>query len=176
MIFRDRVDAGKQLAEEVVRNVTGQGLVLGIPRGGVVTAGIVAEELNWPLDILAAKKIPSPENPELAVGANVKPPSPKLLVKLKNIKQVVLIDDGVATGQTLEAGIKYLQDLALFVIAAVPIAAKDSAERIKKIADKWICLSEPEDLKAVGQYYQEFDQVSDAEVVKLLYEANRRFG
>jgi predicted phosphoribosyltransferase len=141
-----------------------------------VTARIVAGKLNWPLDILVAKKITEPENPELAVGANVKPPSPLLLAKLKNVKQVVLVDDGVATGQTLEAGIKYLQGLTLLVIAAVPVAAKDSADRLKKIADEWICLSEPEDLAAVGQYYQEFDQVGDEEVVKLLHEANRRFG
>jgi len=155
MIFVNRVDAGQKLAEIVVKKIQGKGLVLGIPRGGVVVAKIVANKLGWPLDILAAKKIGAPGNPELAVGARIKPPLPKL----KGIKQVVLIDDGVATGYTLEAAIKYLKGLSLKVIVAVPVAAKDSAERLKKLVDQWICLHEADNLVAVGQFYREFEPV-----------------
>lgn len=156
MIFADRLDAGQKLAEVVVKKVQGKGIVLGIPRGGVVVAKIVADRLGWPLQTLRAKKTGAGGNPELAVGAKVRPPLPDL----SGVNQVVIVDDGVATGYTLEAGINYLQGLALKVIAAVPVAAKDSAERLKRLADEWICLYEPEDLQAVGQYYREFGQVT----------------
>ena len=62
----------------------------------------------------------------------------------------------------------YLQGSSLKVIVAVPVAAKDSAQRLKKLVDQWLCLFEPDDLAAVGQFYEEFGQVSDEEVVKLL--------
>lgn len=70
MLFRDRRDAGRQLAERLAflkgdKNVT----VLGIPRGGVVVAAEVAHALNAPLDIFIAHKIGAPFNPELAIGA-----------------------------------------------------------------------------------------------------------
>jgi putative phosphoribosyl transferase len=70
MIFRDRKDAGRQLAERLSPlkgdpNV----IVLGIPRGGVVVAAEIARELDAPLDVLIAHKIGLPENPEFAVGA-----------------------------------------------------------------------------------------------------------
>ncbi len=70
MIFRDRYDAGQQLAEQLSflkdqPNV----IVLGIPRGGVVVAAEVARALNAPLDVFLAHKLGAPFNPELAIGA-----------------------------------------------------------------------------------------------------------
>lgn len=70
MLFRDRRDAGRQLAERLAflkdeKNV----IVLGIPRGGVVVAAEVARALNAPLDIFIAHKLGAPFNPELAIGA-----------------------------------------------------------------------------------------------------------
>lgn len=168
MIFLNRIDAGEKLAVQVAKAVKGKGMVLGIPRGGVVVAKIVADKLGWPLDVLPAKKIGAPGNPELAIGARVQPLPPQLVAKLRQVKQVILVDDGIATGCTIEAGIKYLQGLSLQVIAAVPVAAKDSAERLKTLVNGWICLHEADDLYAVGQFYKEFGQVSDEEVVKLL--------
>lgn len=154
-MFLNRQDAGKQLADLVVKEVQGDGLVLGIPRGGVVVAKIVAEKLGWPLDILPAKKIGALGNPELAISARVGPTS----LKLRGVKTVVLIDDGVATGLTIEAGINWLRrNRAKKIIAAVPVAAKDSAERLKTLVDEWICLHEADDLYAVGQFYREFGQ------------------
>lgn len=69
-MFRDRVDAGRQLAEalrayEHARDT----IVLGIPRGGVIVAAEVARELTLPLDIVLAAKIGAPHNPEFAIGA-----------------------------------------------------------------------------------------------------------
>ena len=164
MMFENRLDAGNKLADLVIKKVCGKGLVLGIPRGGVVVAKIVAEKLGWPLDVLASKKIGAPGNPELAVGARVKPTR----LKVKGLN-VILVDDGVATGLTIEAGINWLrQKQAKKIIVAVPVAAKDSAARLKTLVDEWICLYEADDLYAVGQFYKEFGQISDEEVVKLL--------
>lgn len=176
MIFQNRIEAGERLAAQVAKVVKvmkvekGKGIVLGIPRGGVVVAKSVAEKLGWPLDVLPAKKIGAPGNPELAIGARVGLTVPiRLRSGLRGVKTVVLIDDGVATGLTVEAGINWLRrKQAKKIIVAVPVAAKDSAERLKLLVDGWICLHEADDLYAVGQFYREFGQVSDEEVVKLL--------
>ncbi len=69
-MFRDRHDAGRQLAEELTRYADDpDAVVLGIPRGGVVVAAEVAERLGLPLDVVIASKIGAPGNPEYAVGA-----------------------------------------------------------------------------------------------------------
>lgn len=154
MIFADRADAGRKLASLVAERIRGEGRVLGIPRGGVIVAKIVADRINWPLEMIQAKKIGAPGNPELAVGAKVEPPFPKLT----GVKQAVIVDDGIATGHTVEAAINYLRGQSLKIIVAVPVCAADTAQRLKKSADQWLCLFEPDDLMAVGQYYQNFAQ------------------
>src|SRR6185369_13601757 len=70
MVFRDRTDAGRQLAAEL-RHYEGNEdvIVLGLPRGGVTVAYEIAQALHCPLDILIVRKIGFPGNPELAVGA-----------------------------------------------------------------------------------------------------------
>jgi len=164
MIFVNRVDAGQKLGEIVVKKVQGTGLVLGIPRGGVVVAKIVADKLAWPLDVLAAKKVGAPGNPELAVGAKVKPTS----LRVSGLS-VILVDDGIATGQTMAAAINWLRGHgAKQVIVAVPVCARDTAERLKPLLDQWFCVYEAPDLMAIGQFYEEFEQVSDEEVLQLL--------
>jgi len=69
--FTDRVEAGRRLGEDLRdRGIGGaDGLVLGIPRGGVVTAAEVARVLGLPLDVALARKVGAPGNPELAIGA-----------------------------------------------------------------------------------------------------------
>ena len=69
MVFRDRVEAGKKLAE-ALRGYGGKDVVvLGIPRGGVVVANEVAKSLQAPLDIVVTRKIEAPGEPEFALGA-----------------------------------------------------------------------------------------------------------
>lgn len=69
-IFKDRTSAGKILAEHLKQyKGMDNGIVLGIPRGGVVVAQEVAKELNLPLDIIVTRKIGAPNQPELALGA-----------------------------------------------------------------------------------------------------------
>lgn len=69
MIFEDRVDAGRRLAEKLARYRGSNAIVLAIPRGGVVVGFEVAAALECPLDIVVPRKIGSPSQPELAIGA-----------------------------------------------------------------------------------------------------------
>src|SRR3989344_4822719 len=68
-MFTDRKEAGTSLAEKLVSRISSGPLVLGLARGGVMIAQAVASRLSLPLDVLVVKKIPSPNNPELALGA-----------------------------------------------------------------------------------------------------------
>jgi predicted phosphoribosyltransferase len=69
MKFRDRADAGNQLAERLAKTRHSPAIVLGIPRGGVILADIVAKKLDADFDIVVPRKLGAPENEELAIGA-----------------------------------------------------------------------------------------------------------
>jgi predicted phosphoribosyltransferase len=84
-------------------------------------------------------------------------------------REVVLVDDGIATGMTLMAALDSLRRRgARKVIVATPVAAPQSAGAIEARADEFVALQEPPGFAAVGQYYREFGQTSDAEVIELL--------
>src|SRR3989338_4661254 len=206
MLFRNRIQAGKQLAKKLstYRNKKDV-LVLGIPRGGVEVAFAVAKSLHVELSIAVTKKIGHPFNPELAIGA-VSPDNYILdedykdregyakkaikelnaeikkryklytegkLPQLKN-KIAIVVDDGLATGHTMLAAIKYIKSKnPKKIIVAIPVAAQDSYEKVKKIADEVICLHVPIFFSAVGSFYQEFEQLEDKEVKQYLEEARK---
>ena len=87
---------------------------------------------------------------------------------LKN-KIVIVVDDGIATGFTTLAAVKYIRkQQPKKIILAIPVAASDSYERLKKEVDEMICLHVRDDFFAVGQFYDTFDQVDDAKARKLL--------
>ena len=82
---------------------------------------------------------------------------------------VIVVDDGLATGASMIAALhaaraKQPQRL----ICAVPVAAPDSLERVRPLADEVVCLEAPEEFYAVGQFYRDFPQVEDDEVVAIL--------
>lgn len=90
---------------------------------------------------------------------------------------VVLVDDGVATGATMEAAIDAVRRLGPSrVIAAVPTAAEDSAARLERKTDRFYCLATPEPYVAVGAWYRSFEQLADEDVVRLLETARKREG
>jgi predicted phosphoribosyltransferase len=68
-MFRDRTDAGRQLADVIDDHDIEADIVLAIPRGGLPVGRVVADRLGVPLDIVSARKLGAPWNPELAVGA-----------------------------------------------------------------------------------------------------------
>ena len=87
-------------------------------------------------------------------------------------KTIILIDDGLATGSTMEAAIAALRQLdARRIIAAAPVGALDSCGRLSTVADAVVCMETPEPFNAVGLWYRNFEQTTDAEVVDLLEQA-----
>lgn len=84
-------------------------------------------------------------------------------------KRVVLVDDGAATGSSMLAAIRAAKQFgAREVIVALPVASGAAAEKLSREADRVVCLSTPSSFMAVGQWYEDFPQTSDAEVRALL--------
>jgi putative phosphoribosyl transferase len=83
----------------------------------------------------------------------------------------ILVDDGLATGATMRAAVKALRSRASKVVVAVPVGAAEACHGLKRHADLVVCPHTPMVFDAVGQFYLEFGQTSDAEVCRLLAEA-----
>ena len=84
-------------------------------------------------------------------------------------RTVILVDDGIATGATVVAALRVLRDLgARYVVLAVPVAPPDSLAALAPLADEVVCPSTPRRFAAVGQWYDDFTQVPDEAVRKLL--------
>jgi len=84
-------------------------------------------------------------------------------------RQVIIVDDGIATGSTMEAAVQVArQRQAARVIVAVPVAPPDTLGRLKPQVDELVCLASPLRFRAVSQWYDAFEQTSDAEVQDLL--------
>lgn len=207
MRFRDRIDAGRQLAERLTAYRNGNNVVvLALPRGGVPVGFEVARELNAPLDVFLVRKLGVPFQPELAMGAiasgGVRILSEDLIAELQIPRQlvdevasrellelerrnglyrgdraslplkgrtVIVVDDGLATGSTMEAAIVALRlhDPERIVVA-VPVGAAETCERLARLADQVVCAETPRPFNAVGLWYSRFDQTTDEEVIDLL--------
>lgn len=211
MIFRDRTDAGRRLAERLQgyahrTDVT----VLALPRGGVPVGYEVARALGAPLDVFLVRKLGFPGQEEFAIGAiasggvrvlntnllrryhvpdhTVEEIAARELAELQRREEayrgstappnlrgrtVILVDDGLATGSTMRAAAMALRrwDPARIVVA-VPVGAHDSCEEFGGVVDEVVCAEKPEPFQAVGQWYDEFPQTTDAEVRELLERAH----
>jgi putative phosphoribosyl transferase len=205
-MFRDRMDAGRRLAEELKDLAEDDVVVLGLPRGGVPVAFEVACELGAPLDIIAVRKLGVPFQPELAMGAIgeegvcvlnrdllraagvddaelvavERRERAELERRIKRFRGnrprvslvgrvAVVVDDGIATGSTARAACQVARAHgASRVIFAVPVGPRASIAELAQVADKVVCLETPMYFLAVGEWYRDFSQTSDAEVVELL--------
>lgn len=88
-------------------------------------------------------------------------------------KTVILVDDGIATGATMVAAVRSIVKRgARKVVVAVPAGPCDNFDAIRKEADEVVCVSADLELSAVGEYYDEFPQVEDSEVIKILNAKN----
>jgi predicted phosphoribosyltransferase len=204
-MFADREEAGRQLAANLA-DLAGQDVVvLGIPRGGVEVAAVVAESLGAPLDVVIPRKVGAPGNPELGIGAVAEDVEvlDERLIRVLGVSQeylrqeidaqqeeirrrsaayrgnrppvplegkvAVVVDDGVATGGTAAAALRWARARgAAKVILAVPVAPAEAVARLRQEADEVRVLDTPEPFYAVGQWYESFPQVSDERVVELL--------
>jgi putative phosphoribosyl transferase len=206
-IFRDRQDAGIQLADKLKGyKHSGEAIVLALPRGGVVTGFEIARVLDLPMDVLIVRKIGFPGQSEFGIGAVSETGTVvlnsaiissygvedeyiqieiarqkeeverriRIYRKGKRIldlegKKIILVDDGVATGATLKAAISALKKEKIKgLIAAIPVSPPETAEDLKGMVDEFICLNTPADFMAVGNYYDDFQQVPDQTVVEML--------
>ncbi|MFI8191847.1 phosphoribosyltransferase [Streptomyces sp. NPDC085946] len=210
MRFRDRRQAGRQLAERLLARQREGALpdpvVLALPRGGVAVAEEVARLLDAPLDVLVVRKIGAPFQEELGVGAMAGDGEPLFdedaLRRLRLSKTelgpvvereraelrrreriyrqgrpapelrgrtVIVVDDGLATGSTARAALRSVrrQDPARLVLAA-PVASPEAADLMSAEADEVHCLARPAAFLAVGLWYDDFDQLTDEDVLSAL--------
>lgn len=90
-------------------------------------------------------------------------------------KTVIVVDDGVATGSTIKATVHATRkDNPKEIIIAVPVSPPSTANELREISDDFVCLSTTKDFYGVGQFYDDFSQVSDEEVIELLKEVNAK--
>lgn len=87
-------------------------------------------------------------------------------------KRIIVVDDGLATGSTMFAAVRALraQDPAA-VIVGVPVAPPETCDALRREVDEIVCAQTPQDFRGVGQFYDDFDQTTDDEVIHLLRRA-----
>jgi putative phosphoribosyl transferase len=87
-------------------------------------------------------------------------------------RSVIVTDDGIATGSTMLAAVQVIRaQNPREIIIAVPVAPPGQLKELRRLGDEVICLLEPEDFWAISQFYEEFPQVEDEQVVQLLQES-----
>ena len=90
-------------------------------------------------------------------------------------RTVILVDDGLATGSTMEAAIAAVRRLEpAAIVVAVPVGARDTCDRLSHVADRMVCLLSPGLFRAVGEWYLDFSETTDEEVRRLLETAYER--
>jgi putative phosphoribosyl transferase len=203
--FVDREEAGRRLGERLQQENVDGDIVLAIPRGGLPLGRAVADAIDAPLDIVVAKKIGAPGNPEFAIGAVAADGSVWLnesVIERQGIgreyvadareqkarearqkaeryrdgpppelagKRVVIVDDGVATGATVRACIGQVRaEQPARIVLAVPVGSPRTMEELEEMVDTVVALETPTDFRAVGQFYQDFAQVTDEEAMAYL--------
>ncbi|MDR3536369.1 MAG: phosphoribosyltransferase [Acetobacteraceae bacterium] len=211
MRFTDRHDAGRQLAERLLRLRDKNPVVLALPRGGVPVGFEVARALAAPLDLILVRKIGAPFQQELAIGAIAEGDTPELVIDpqlvalleispeyleeaksaaLQEIERrrhaylgdrqpvaiagrvAIIVDDGIATGATVRAAARATRRRKpAQLILAVPVAPPHTLKALRREVDETVCLTTPADFFAVGQFYQQFPQLRDEEVIALLEQA-----
>jgi len=87
---------------------------------------------------------------------------------LRNL-DVIIVDDGIATGSTMKAALASVRKRgAKTIVVAIPVGPPSTIEELKKLAEHVVCLNTPESFYAIGQFYEDFAQTADEEVISLL--------
>ncbi len=205
MLFANRTEAAERLAGALAHYKGENPLILGIPRGAVPMARVIAERLNGETDVVLVRKLRAPGKPEFAIGSvdesgwsYVSPDAAaagaddayiasEKATQLETIRArrdtytahrssidprgrvVIVVDDGLATGSTMIAALHALRAAQpRRLVCAVPVAPADTVNRVRADCDELVCLETPAQFYAVGQFYDDFPQVSDVEVMQLL--------
>ncbi len=213
MLFKDRTDAGKQLAQQLLKYKNENPYLFALARGGVPVAHEISKELRLPLDVIVVRKLSFPMAKEQGFGAiapgnntvlnsgmvRLSGLNPEEIEVIKNHeeiilirrlhcyrgsnsmpdlrnKSIILIDDGIATGSTAKAAIQYAKTFKpKKIIMATPVCAVETLNDIKAEVNDVIYLAAPLDFQSVSQWYEEFPQVTDQEVISLLKKSNDYF-
>ena len=211
MMFSDRHEAGRRLAERLTGLRNQHPVVLALPRGGVPVGFEIARALAAPLDLVLVRKIGVPQQEELAIGAIADGEHPELVsdpdlcrrldvppgyletAKATALREIdrrrraylgdrapmdlkgraaIVVDDGIATGATMLAALRATRRRRpKQLVLAVPVAPSDTLEVLRHEVDQAVCLEMPSEFWAVGQFYDDFPQLQDEEVITLLDQA-----
>jgi predicted phosphoribosyltransferase len=204
MIFQNREEAARLLARRLSAHYRNKHpLVLGIPRGALPMAKIIADALGGELDVVLVRKLGYPSQPELAIGAidesgkvfysdyaydidesYLEAEKRRQLEIIRNRRAqytphrppidpkdriVIVVDDGIATGSTMTVALRAVRARQpKKLVGAVAVASAQAARAMQKEADAMVCLNVPAEFYAVGQFFREFEQVTDEDVIKIL--------
>lgn len=204
MRFQNREHAAQLLADRLSADYKNKNpLVLGIPRGALPMAEIIADALGGELDVVLVHKLSHPDQPEFAIGAIDESGrvyladwatelTPELLENEKQRQLAVLrrrraqytplrppidphgriaivVDDGIATGSTMIAALRAVRARKpKKLICAAAVASPHALHDMSREADAVVCLSAPPEFFAVGQFFEDFAQVTDDDVVVIL--------
>ena len=204
VVFADRVDAGRRLAERLTDLAGRDTVVLGLPRGGVPVAAEVAEALGAALDVLVVGKVGVPGHEELALAAVADDgqvalnPNVMAAVGMTDAdvdalahraeelrgdvpavplegRTAVIVDDGMATGATMRVAVDVVHRRGpKELVVAVPVASPEACAAVGQSADRVVCLTAPPHFRAVGTWYENFAQVQDGTVRDILADAHAR--
>jgi predicted phosphoribosyltransferase len=203
MRFANREAAAVLLAGRLSGYRGQRPLVLGVPRGAVPMARIIADALEGDCDVALVRKIRAPGQPELAIGAvdetgavlkgryfgiaSAEYLREELRTQQEILRSrrerytrahpaidpagrvVIIVDDGIATGSSMLAAIASVRGRKpIRITAAAAVAPPETLALIRHEADEVVCLYAPEDFHAVGQFFDDFSEVTDDMVVASL--------
>jgi predicted phosphoribosyltransferase len=205
MIFKNREHAATLLVQKLAKYKAKNPLVLGIPRGAVPMARIIADALDGDLDVVLVHKLGAPGQPELAIGAvdeegrvylsefvsewglsseYIEQEKHEQLKTLRRRRAqytpfrspinptgrtVIVVDNGIATGATMIAALRSVREQRpAKLVAAVAVLPGSTLKQLGRYADEVVYLDTPTDFFAVGQYFEDFSQVTDDDVVTIL--------
>lgn len=203
MRFRNREEAAARLAERLSAYRGQRPLVLGVPRGAVPMARIIADALGGDLDVVLVRKLRAPEQPELAIGAvdeagavlkgryfdiasddyireevraqqQILRTRRDLYTRAQHAldpagRLVIIVDDGIATGASMLSAIRSVRaGRARKIVVAIGVAPQASLPAMRAEADEVVCLFSTDDFYAVGQFFDDFSEVTDEMVVAAL--------
>jgi len=170
--YTDRYDAGHVLAEHLALLPLHDAVILALARDGVPVGFEVAAVLHLPLDVVVLPTAGKPHDAELQSREcrrrereyrGIRP-----AVRVAG-RDVVLVDDGLATAGPMEAAVKGARALkASRVIVAAPVGAPDVCWQLMGVADEVVCPLAPTAFRSVGAYYDDFRAIGDAEVRRAL--------